>query len=201
MPKLDGTHILKRLTERLAKLEAGEEIAAKEIRGLLTQEQQQELEDLWEEQQALREGKRARTEAEEKALGWKTKREVRIEVFTRALVTAWEGLDSEFERLQAQATIRQAKIYFDEYNKAIAEGKEISVAKNRANNELTRAGLRRMDGQQVNRFMTARDKEVFKMEESLRESFKNEMTAQELEQQSLVKQQDGAVKRAGKARK
>jgi len=201
MPKLDGTHILQRLTERLAKLDAGEEIAAKEIRSLLTPEQQQELEDLWEEQQALRKAKRARTEAEEKALGWKTKREIRIEVFKRALATSWEGIESEFERLQAQATIRQAKIYFDEYNKAIAEGKEISVAKNRANNELTMAGLRRMDGKQVNRFMTARDKEVFKMEESLRESFKSEMTAQELEQRSLLKQQDGAVKRAGKARK
>jgi hypothetical protein len=98
-------------------------------------------------------------------------------------------------------TRAQAKIYFDEYNKAIAEGKEISVAKNRANNELTRAGLRRMDGQQVNRFMTARDREVFKMEESLRESFKNEMTAQELQQQSLLKQQDDAVIRFGKAHK
>jgi hypothetical protein len=201
MPKLDGTHILQRLTERISQLKAGEEIAAKEIRSLLTTKQQQELDDLWEEQQALRKGKKARTEEEGKALGWKTKREVRIEVFTRALATAWEGIDSEFERLQAQATIRQAKIYFDEYKKAIAEGKEISVAKNRANNELTRAGLRRMDGKQVNRFMTARDKEVFEMEESLRESLKNEMTAQELEQQSLLKQQDGAIKRAGKARK
>jgi hypothetical protein len=201
MPKLDGTHILQRLTERLAKLEAGEEIAAKEIRSLLTPEQQQELDDLWEEQQALRKAKRARTEAEGKALGWKTKREVRIEVFKRALATAWEGIDSEFERLQEQASIRQAKIYFDEYNKAVAEGKEIPVAKNRANNELTRAGLRRMDGQQVNRFMTARDREVFKMEESLRESFKNEMTAQELEQQVQINQQNSAVKRAGKARK
>jgi hypothetical protein len=156
---------------------------------------------LWEEQQALRKAKRARTEAEGKALGWKTKREVRIEVFKRALATAWEGIDSEFERLQEQASIRQAKIYFDEYNKAVAEGKEIPVAKNRANNELTRAGLRRMDGQQVNRFMTARDREVFKMEESLRESFKNEMTAQELEQQVQINQQNSAVKRAGKARK
>jgi hypothetical protein len=201
MPKLDGTHILQRLTERLAKLEAGEEIAAKEIRSLLTPEQQQELDDLWEEQQALRKAKRARTEAEGKALGWKTKREVRIEVFKRALATAWEGIDSEFERLQEQASIRQAKIYFDEYNKAVAEGKEIPVAKNRANNELTRAGLRRMDGQQVNRFMTARDREVFKMEDSLRESFKNEMTAQELEQQVQINQQNSAVKRAGKARK
>ena len=61
MPKLDGTHILGRLIERLEKLEAGEEIAAKEIRSLLTAEQQQELDDAWKAQQELRKGKRART--------------------------------------------------------------------------------------------------------------------------------------------
>jgi len=47
MPKLNGLHILERLNQRLAQLEAGEEIAAKEIRSLLTAEQQQELEDAW----------------------------------------------------------------------------------------------------------------------------------------------------------
>ena len=41
MPKLNGIQILERLMERLAQLEAGEEIAAKEIRSLLTPAQQQ----------------------------------------------------------------------------------------------------------------------------------------------------------------
>ena len=68
MPTLNGIHILSRLTERLEQLEAGEEIAAKEIRSLLTPEQQQELEDAWRQQQELRKGKRARTPEEAKAL-------------------------------------------------------------------------------------------------------------------------------------
>jgi len=147
MPKLDGTQILGRLIERLEKLEAGEEIAAKEIRSLLTAEQQQELDDAWKAQQELRKGKRARTEAEEKALGWKSKREVRIVVFKKAVATAWDGIDVEFEKLQAQATRRQMRIYFDALDEAAKLGKDMAEAENYANNELTRAGLRRMDFQ------------------------------------------------------
>ena len=148
MPKLNGIHILERLKERLEQLEAGEEIAAKEIRSLLTPEQQQELEDAWKEQQELRKGKRARTAEEEKALGWKTKREVRIEVFKRALKAADDGVDKEFERLQIEATKRQLKIYFEALDEAKKLGKDKIEAENYANNELTRAGIRRMDYQE-----------------------------------------------------
>jgi hypothetical protein len=148
MPKLNGIHIFERLRERLEELEAGEEIAAKEIRSLLTPEQQQELEDAWKEQQELRKGKRARTEEEEKALGWKTKREVRIEVFKRALKAADEGVDKEFERLQAEATKRQLKIYFNALDEAKKLGKDKAEAENYANNELTRNKLNRMDSRE-----------------------------------------------------
>jgi hypothetical protein len=148
MPKLNGIHIFERLRERLEQLEAGEEIAAKEIRSLLTPEQQQELEDAWKEQQELRKGKRARTAEEEKALGWKTKREVRIEVFKRALKAADDGVDKEFERLQIEATKRQLKIYFEALDEAKKLGKDKAEAENYANNELTRAGIRRMDYEQ-----------------------------------------------------
>lgn len=148
MPKLNGIHIFERLRERLEQLEAGEEIAAKEIRSLLTPEQQQELEDAWKEQQELRKGKRARTAEEEKALGWKKKREVRIEVFKRALKAADDGVDKEFERLQVEATKRQLKIYFEALDEAKKLGKDNTEAENYANNELTRAGIRRMDYKQ-----------------------------------------------------
>ena len=93
MPKLNGIHIFLRLAERLAQLEAGEEIAAKEIRSLLTTEQQQELEDAWKEQQELRKGKRARTAEEEKALGWKTKREVAFPQFSRQILLSKSELE------------------------------------------------------------------------------------------------------------
>ena len=145
MPKLNGIHIFERLRERLEQLEAGEEIAAKEIRSLLTPEQQKELEDAWKEQQELRKGKRARTVEEEKELGWKTKRDVRVEVFKRALKAADDGVDKEFERLQAEATKRQLKIYFEALDEARKLGKDKTEAENYANNELTRAGIRRMD--------------------------------------------------------
>lgn len=148
MPKLNGVHIFDRLRERLEQLEAGEEIAAKEIRSLLTPEQQKELEDAWKEQQELRKGKRARTAEEEEELGWKTKREVRIEVFKRALKAADEGVDKEFERLQTEATKRQMRIYFDALAEAKRLGKDETEAKNYANNELTRNKLNRMDSRE-----------------------------------------------------
>ena len=148
MPKLNHFHITERLSERLAQLEAGEEIAAKEIRSLLTIEQQQELEDAWKEQQQLRKGKRARTAEEEKALGWKTKREVRIEVFKRALKAANKNLEPELKKREAEVARRQLRIYFDALEEAKEKGKDEIEAKNYANNELTRAGLQRMDYKQ-----------------------------------------------------
>jgi len=148
MPKLNGIQILERLMERLAQLEAGVEIAAKEIRSLLTPEQQQELESAWEEQQRLRIGKRARTEEEEKALGWKSKREVRIEVFKRAVSAAGSNLDSALKKREAELARRQLRIYFEALDEAKDKGKDATEAKNYANNELTRARLQRMDYKQ-----------------------------------------------------
>ncbi len=148
MPKLNGIHIFLRLAERLAQLEAGEEIAAKEIRSLLTPEQHQELEDAWKEQQELRKGKRARTAEEEKALGWKTKREVRIEVFERALAAAESNLEKDSEKREIDTAKRELRIYFDALDKANEMGKDKTEAENYANNELTRAGLERMDSRQ-----------------------------------------------------
>jgi hypothetical protein len=148
MPKLNGIQIVERLMGRLAQLEAGEEIAAKDIRSLLTLEQQQELEDAWNEQQELRKGKRAGTAEEEKAIGWKTKREVRIEVFKSAVSAADSNLDKELVKHEAEIAKRQLRIYFDALDRAKEMGKDETEAKNYANNELTRAGLQRMDYKQ-----------------------------------------------------
>jgi hypothetical protein len=148
MPKLNGIHIFERLIQRLEQLEAGEEIAAKEIRSLLTPSQQQELEDAWKEQQELRKGKRARTAEEEKALGWKSKREVRIEVFKRAVCEADSNLEKELLKREVEITKRQLRIYFDALDEAKEKGKDNTEAENYANNELTRAGLQRMDYKQ-----------------------------------------------------
>lgn len=148
MPKLDGTHIAERLRIRLAQLEAGVEVAAKEIRILLTPTQQQELEEAWKIQQELRKGKRAKTSEEEKQLGWKTKREVRVEVLRRASNAADDNYEIEAEKRSAATAKRQLRIYFDALDEAKELGKDETEAKNYANNELTRAGLQRMDYQQ-----------------------------------------------------
>jgi hypothetical protein len=78
MPKLDGTHLPDRLSARLYAPKAGEEVAARDIRALLSDEQIKVMDAAWEVQQELRK-KKAKTKDEEKALGWKTKREIHIE--------------------------------------------------------------------------------------------------------------------------
>ena len=160
MPKLNGLHILERLNQRLAQLEAGEEIAAKEIRSLLTAEQQQELEDAWTAQQQLRKVKRVKTTEQEKEIGWKTKREVRIEVFSRAVKAAGDGIGKEIQKLQAEATRRQLRIYLDALEDAKKMGKDETEAKNYANNELTRAGFQRMDSKQKTAEQTQHKRET-----------------------------------------
>ena len=200
MPKLDGTHILQRLTERLEQLERGEEIAAKEIRSLLTPEQQQELESAWEEQQKLRKKKRARTVEEEKELGWKSKREVRIEVFKKAVATAWENIDEVFDGLKHNAEVRQGRIYIDTLNEALKAGVDERIAKNLANNKLTQSKLKRLD-EQVVRSKSVRDEMVNKMEDALRARFVFEATAEELEQLKLSEEHDKMGKKNGQVRK
>jgi hypothetical protein len=194
MPKLDVTHILERLTKRIEQLEAGDEIADKEIRSLLNDAQRAELDSAWEQQQQLRKNKRARTEQEQQELGWKSKRQVRIEVLKAAVATAWDGIEEEFERLKDQAEIRGAKIYFDTLNKALKDGKDKSVATNLANNAMTRAGLRRMDGQAIGtQGLTKRDREIRAMEDAIQKKAESEMDDYEREQLELLREHEKAV--------
>lgn len=146
MPKLDPLHIHDRLRKRLEELEAGEEIAAKDIRALLTDEQQSALDAAWAEQQMLRKNGRARTEEERQALGWKSKREVRIEAFKKAFAEADKGILAALQKMQSDAEVRRDRIYLDTYFAALDEGRDKEQAKSQANNALTRAGLQRLDG-------------------------------------------------------
>jgi hypothetical protein len=66
MPRLDGTHLPGRLRERLADLKSGKEVAARDIKALLSDEQIAATDIAWEVQQDLRKKKRARTKEEEK---------------------------------------------------------------------------------------------------------------------------------------
>ena len=168
MPKLDLTHIAERLQERLADLKAGKEVAAREIRALLDDKQLAAMDVAWAEQQELRKERRAKI-----ALGWKTKREIHIEAYENALSTANDLQVGAWEKKLHDAEIRQAKIYFGSYSKAIDANKMPSVAKNIANNDLTRAGLKRIDGEVIGHF-NKRDREVNAMEDALRERLKED---------------------------
>jgi hypothetical protein len=149
MPKLNTDVLIQRLEGRIAELEAGAEIAKKDILALLTEAQQQALNNELAEQVELKKTKRARTEEEKKALGWKTIREIRLGVLRNALAEANAGLLADYERRQRAAEVRQTRIYFEALKKAETEGKDLQAAKIWANNELTRAGLRRMDALEV----------------------------------------------------
>ena len=197
MPKLDGTHIEGRLRERLEKLRSGEEVAKREIEALLTDEQVAAMNAAWEAQQALRKQKRARTKEEEIALGWNTKREIQIEAYERAITEADDGMLETLEELQHKASVRQAKIYLDSYFTATKEGKTPDVARKLANNDLTRAGLKRVDGQVVGH-QSKRDREVWEMEQQILGRIRSEMTPEELEQLELAEEHEKALREKGK---
>lgn len=192
MPELDDTHTRQRLQRRIAELEAGDEIAKRDIYAVLDEHQQQELESELAAQQALKKQTRARTDEEKKAVGWKTTREVRIEVLKRALAQAGaQDLDA-WKRKQHDAEVRGARIYLEAFDEARKAGKTTHAAHIWANNELTRAGLSRMDGYVVGT-TNARDKAVLELEEKIRQKARSEMTADELEQLELLDEHLKAV--------
>ncbi len=185
MPILSIEHIIERLERRISELESGTELANRDIRALLTEEQQRALDAALAAQALLKKGKRARTEEEKVALGWKTIREVRLEIMKAALAEANNGLLEDFERQQKAAEVRQARIYFKAVEQGLKSGKNLEAAKTWANNELTRAGLARMDMQRVER-TALRDELVWEIEETLRAQFKAETSEDELGQQQLL---------------
>lgn len=199
MPKLDGRHLPERLADRLADLIAGKEVAVRDIKALLNDEQIAAMDAAWEEQQALRNGKRARTKEVEKALGWKTKREIYIEAYERAVKEANDGFLDEYERLQRQAEVRRSRIYLDSYFAARDAGKPDYVAQNLANNDLTRAGLQRLDGQVVGH-QSKRDREMWEMEQQILQRARSEMSPEELEQIELLEEHEKAVRENRKKR-
>lgn len=189
MPKLDGTHLPDRLATRLADLKTDKEVAARDVKALLSDAQVAAMDAAWEEQQALRKVKRARTKEEEKELGWKTKREIYIEAYEKALIEANADVgDAYGERLE-KAEVRAARIYLDTYFAARDEGKESYQAHLAANNELKRAHLAKVETERMN----ARDKEIREMEEAIRAEIRKNMTPEELEQLEMLEEHEKAL--------
>ena len=194
MPKLDGTHIADRLQGRLEEMQRGEEVAARDLRALLTDKQEAAMDAAWAAQQALRKKKRARTKEEEIAFGWKTKREVHIEALQSALNEA-QGVElAAWEKRGHDAEVRQGRVFFDELVKQTAAGVEIRTAKTRANNALTRAGLKRLDGAAIGtQGLNARDREIKAMEDAIMQKSESELDDFELEQLELLREHEKAV--------
>jgi hypothetical protein len=192
MPKLDGTHIVERLRERLEKLQSGEEVAARDIKLLLSKEQKLELENAKTAMRILKHKKRARTRDEEVKFGWKSIREMHIEALKQALNAAQDNELAAWEKRLNDAEIRQGRVYFDELKKETDAGVDLKTAKTRANNALTRAKLRRLDGQVVGHH-NVRDIEVWEIEQKLIQSMQSEMTDDEREQLELLREYEKAV--------
>ena len=191
---------MERLERRIHQLELGEEVAAKDIQALLSTEEQQQLVDALAAQVELKKNKRARTDAEKQALGWKSIREVRLDVLRSALKAANDDLLADYQRRLREKEVRQAKIYLREYSDARKADKSVFAAQGAANNALTRAALPRVDGQAV-RSMSKRDREVFAVEAQLKERIRSEMTAEELEQLDMLEGVKRHEKTPRKARK
>lgn len=194
MPKLDGTQIAERLQGRLEELRRGEDVAARDLRALLTAEQEAAMDAAWDEQQALRKKKRARTKEEEAALGWKTKRDIHIAALESALREAQDAEVAAWEKRGYDAEVRQGRVYFDELKKETDAGVDLKTAKTRANNALTRAKLKRLDGQLIGtQGLTKRDREIREMEDAIQQKSESEMDEYEREQLELLREHEKAV--------
>lgn len=145
MPKLDGTHLTERIQKRLRDLQAGQEVSKRDIDTLLSIPQVDVMNAAWTEQQELRKNKRPKDKQEQIALGWKEKREIYIEAYKAALNSAQDEEIEAWKIKQTDAEVRRAKIYLSGYFQARDDGKTEHVARNIANNDLTRAGLNRED--------------------------------------------------------
>ncbi|OJI06014.1 hypothetical protein [Polynucleobacter sp. MWH-Adler-W8] len=190
MPKLNVTHLVGRIQERIEQLERGDALEARDINALLSKEQQQVLKDAWTKQQALRKiHKPPKSNEEANKIGWKTIREVRLEIYKQALQEAQDGVGGGIEKLLHQSEVKAAHVFMDAFSKAKDEDKNAWSAGNIA---LRRNGFNRIDGQSYG-YSNRRDREVKEMEDSLRERMEDDLSAEEKEQLELSREYDKAV--------
>ncbi len=192
MPKLNDTHLPERLKEAIKQLEEGKEVEAKKNKTLLNAKQQKELDDAWTKQQALRkQHKPPKTEAEKKKIGWKDKREVRIDIYKQALADLEEDIFDIHLKQLAKEEAKATKAYLKGYFGATERQDKDSAGKI----EVQRAGFKVLNG----RSMSKRDLEVRRIEEELLKRFEAEMTDEEREQRELLKETDEAERKARKS--
>ena len=191
MPKLNETHLPERLKEAIKQLEAGVEVEAKKNKTLLNTKQQKELDDAWTKQQALRkQHKPPKTEVEKKKIGWKDKREVRIDIYKQALADLEEDLFDIHLKQLAKEQAKATKAYLKGYFGATDGQDKDSAGKISAQ----RAGFKVSSVTS----MSKRDLEVRKIEEELLKQFEAEMTDEEREQLELMRETEKAERKGKK---
>lgn len=189
MPKLNITHIVGKLQQRIEQLENGEALEARDINALLNKEQQQALKDLWAEQQELRKTHRQpKTDAEKERIGWKTIRDVRLQIYRQALEEAQGGVVDGIKEMQRKREVKAARVFMDAFSDAKKEEKNAWSA---AEIALTRNGFRNSSSVRL----AKRDKEIRDVEERLQKEFEKNMSSEEKEQMGLLKEHEKGLKR------
>ena len=193
MPKLNHFQITARLEARLAELESGVEIEARDIKVLLTDEQNELLDRLWDEQQLIRTTHKTKSKAEADGLVWKTKKEIRIDVYKQAIAEANNNALDEILKEQEASEVRAAKIFMDAYFEALDKDKDGMVAGNIA---LVRNGFKRIDNETRRLGLNERDKEILAMENAIKDRLIKEMSADEFEQYQLAQEHENSINKA-----
>ena len=193
MPKLNHFQITARLEARLAELENGVEIEARDIKVLLTDEQNELLDRLWDEQQLIRTTHKTKSKAEADGLVWKTKKEIRIDVYKQAIAEANNSALDEILKEQEASEVRAAKIFMDAYFEALDKDKDGMVAGNIA---LVRTGFKRIDNETRRLGLNERDKEILAMENAIKDRIIKEMSADEFEQYQLAQEYENSINKA-----
>ena len=193
MPKLNHFQITARLEARLAELENGVEIEARDIKVLLTDEQNELLDRLWDEQQLIRTTHKTKSKAEADGLVWKTKKEIRIDVYKQAIAEANNSALDEILKEQEASEVRAAKIFMDAYFEALDKDKDGMVAGNIA---LVRNGFKRIDNETRRLGLNERDKEILAMENAIKDRIIKEMSADEFEQYQLAQEYENSINKA-----
>ena len=193
MPKLNHFQITARLEARLAELESGVEIEARDIKVLLTDEQNELLDRLWDEQQLIRTTHKTKSQAEADGLVWKTKKEIRIDVYKQAIAEANNSALDEILKEQEASEVRAAKIFMDAYFEALDKDKDGMVAGNIA---LVRNGFKRIDNETRRLGLNERDKEILAMENAIKDRLIKEMSADEFEQYQFAQEHEKSINKA-----
>lgn len=195
MPKLNNTHLPQRIQEHIEKMERGEEVEAKKDKTLLNDAQRKQLKDALGHQQQLKKNhKRPKTQEEKDKLGWKEIREVRLEIYRRALQQLNQNVVADIKELQRQREAKANREYMDAWSKAIKEGKRGASAQSVGNIALTRAGF----SPKHSVGLSKRDREIRDMEDALLKQFEAKASQAEKEQLAILKEHEKALEKRKK---